>query len=198
MAEETVGDAPSGAAGSGDSESTADGAASGSKKPAKKAKKAAKKAKKPAKKAAKKAAASEDSSDDAAKAKPAKKAAKKAKKIMHLDDGDVAVPPGPAGDDFIFRAADGGTAVGIELRGSGTPGIRALDPFDWLAVTSATDSGLTSSTSVRFNPFTVYVVRSGGVHNLYKLGYPVRNSFNVTFVYAPLGAIPAGFMCAAP
>lgn len=118
--------------------------------------------------------------------------------IIDLDNGEVAVPPGPAGNDLIFRAVDGGTAVGIEIQGSGTPGVRALEPFDWLDVTAASGTGLTSSTSVRFNPYTVFIVRSGGVHNYYKLGYPTRSSSNVTFVYAPIGAIPAGFMCAAP
>jgi len=74
-------------------------------------------------------------------------------------------------------------------------GVRStrIAPYDWLAIGPGDATELQLAQQQQLTPYTVVIVQTAVA--TYKIGYTVNESGRSTFVYAPLGSVPATLDC---
>lgn len=107
---------------------------------------------------------------------------------LNLLTGEITAP-GELGNPDISLLPN------LTFRGTTSVRTRQLESYDWLdvGVGDAVELTLDPGESP-FNSHAVLMVRTSE-GNLYKLGYS-DNSLGSRFVYAPMGGVPEGFVCA--
>jgi hypothetical protein len=113
--------------------------------------------------------------------------------VLDLETNTVVTPSTPRGSDDMDLISVSGEDPNQHVRSYTGVRMRSITPFDWLSVGPGDAVDLSLAAQEQMTSHAVVIVRSSGGD--YKIGYAVNDSGGTTFVYAPLGAVPAALDC---